>query len=482
MQRGDPVKLAICTPLRITDGDRLRNWNTVYRETCAACDRIGAEWIVAEGGGQYANRPGVIHVPVAHFNRARARNLAWRATDADLICFLDADVVMRPEAWPAAIAAAEKLDCYTPSSSLLKLGPTQTRNRCTDQGFVFNAYGVARFRGNLFGAISFCRRSFLQEVGGWDERFKGWGYEDTALEWLANSGGYRIGWDDHDVFHLYHGRGQRKGKQSTHALYLRDYNNRSFEEALRRRGVDPPPYKDIDLLAKPISPPSVRTIDSFFALTSLSPKPFHIERQHVTLTSWRDFGLRIHSVNSADEISQLKPLFPQVERWWHTDQLSREFDHPTIRITAMTDIIQQVDRPMLMINSDIEIRGKQSQLLDAITPGLATVGVRFNYDHDFRQSSRERWGLDAFYLEPQHVRDLPELPFAIGKPVWDYWIPLHLALNGFESSYIGEPLFFHKSHRLNWSKRENAMARTWLSDHYGRIDTGRLRMRLPFPP
>lgn len=178
------------------------------------------------------------------------------------------------------------------------------------------------------------------------------------------------------------------------------------------------------------------------AVTSLSPNPDRAERQELCLQSWRDIGLEVIQVNTTD-----RP-----------------------RIKAMTDAGAATGLPFLLINSDIEIYGDHTAIDEALAlPDRLSIGIRYNHDagSNRRRSQREGAGLDCFLLTPEMAETIPDLPFTIGMPVWDYWLPYHFRRLGYAFHWIGEPLFFHATHEIQWSREDWVRGSSWLNDHYG---------------
>lgn len=109
------------------------------------------------------------------FNRSAARNAAVRASDADVVVILDADTVGQPQAFRRAVEA-------TYADGVTRLPYT----RC----FVLDEHDTARalaghplppryeVRGACGGALVL-RRDVYDSLGGHDERYTGWGYEDV---------------------------------------------------------------------------------------------------------------------------------------------------------------------------------------------------------------------------------------------------------------------------------------------------------------
>jgi hypothetical protein len=230
----------------------------------------------------------------------------------------------------------------------------------------------------------------------------------------------------------------------------------------------------------------ISPIKSFSVLTSFSPLAHHLTRQSVVVKSWKAWGLNVISRNASDEISELQKLYPQVDQWIEDDQTSQSYPRKTQRIRNLCRTAIEIGRPMLLINSDCEIYGDQSLLLDKIADRSLVAGLRWNFRGScYAKARRERWGIDAFYVTPEMAWSLPDLDFAIGYPMWDYWLPCHFLSLGYEMRFIGEPLIFHHSHKSHWLQKDLDLGASWVRTHYGDELGGNpetLRRQLPFPP
>jgi hypothetical protein len=207
-------------------------------------------------------------------------------------------------------------------------------------------------------------------------------------------------------------------------------------------------------------------IEGLTAVTSLSLLPHHIGVQERCLRTWLDMGLRIVAGNSEQDIEKLRGIYPYVE--FRPCGQSASYDRPTARIY---DLMRLVEEPILLINSDIEMHGSQAMLLDALRSRESIVGLRHNYDTGIFDAIVEPWGVDAFLLFPEAIATFPDLDFAIGQTMWDYWIPKHLESIGAKMRWAGEPFFFHKSHPVHWKHESLETGRKMLADLYGIEDS-----------
>lgn len=215
--------------------------------------------------------------------------------------------------------------------------------------------------------------------------------------------------------------------------------------------------------------PNQPKLSGLVAVTSLAPH--RLERQSVCLNSWKQFGLDIVSVNSEAEIESMASSYPQVSRW-----VSAEFEK-TPKINSLIDVARE--SPILLINSDIEIFGNQSRLLELVASRKNSIGIRHNYEGHPNEATRELWGLDAFMIYPEQVEKLSRVDFTIGKPMWDYWLATELEAMG-DCEWIGEPYFYHRAHPVAWTQEECTAAHEAYAKRFEAMDWAAWRRSKPF--
>ena len=127
-------------------------------------------------------------VPGRAAGPAAARNLGWRRSRAEWVAFLDDDVVPGP-AWLAELARdLEGLGAGVAASQGLVRVPMPTGRRPTDWERNVRGLETARWA----TADMAYRRSVLEEVGGFDERFPRAYREDADLGLRVVRAGHRI--------------------------------------------------------------------------------------------------------------------------------------------------------------------------------------------------------------------------------------------------------------------------------------------------
>lgn len=160
------MRVIVCVPHRLEDDYRRRAWEYVR--------------------GWWAQFPYPVHGapgPAGLFNRAAARNQAARPASWDVAIFADADTIGQPELIPKTVEAAAAGKLAYPFTDLEGLSAVGTRNLIAGTGPV----QVVKRRRLSPGGILAVSRELFDKVGGYDEGFQGWGYEDLAFVYAAET-------------------------------------------------------------------------------------------------------------------------------------------------------------------------------------------------------------------------------------------------------------------------------------------------------
>jgi len=188
----DP-RVAVLVPWRLSDPHRERLWTF-----CKAW------WLERHPDWPIFEAPG----PVGLFNRAAAVNQAARqAGDWDVALVLDTDVIVNPEAVNEAVHRASTtgrlIITHSRRVDLTRNGTEKVlagyRGPWTRRPIMDRAWDVSE------SSCIAVPRTLFDAVGGFDERFAGWGYEDTAfvIACERTAGFEKL---PGDVFHLWHER------------------------------------------------------------------------------------------------------------------------------------------------------------------------------------------------------------------------------------------------------------------------------------
>ncbi|HEX6995954.1 MAG TPA: glycosyltransferase [Gammaproteobacteria bacterium] len=142
--------------------------------------RLVAQWaktLAARGG------PRVRYHSPPHRGPAAARNAGWRLAEADVVAFTDDDTVPAP-GWLAAALAAMRPGVDAAWGRIVVPLPTDP----TDYEIDAARLSVSQF----VTANCFCRKSVLERLGGFDERFERAWREDSDLYFRLIDGGARV--------------------------------------------------------------------------------------------------------------------------------------------------------------------------------------------------------------------------------------------------------------------------------------------------
>lgn len=147
-----PMKIAVCVPHRPSHPDRVRNFAEVRR----GWDAVGLPVYAGDSEGAW--------------KRAHAVNAACaQATDAEVLLISDSDILLGEPVVQtlAACESALKHHAYVVAFTTL---------------IYHNLIGIEFWRQtNIWGGVFAIPRALYDEVGGFDERFRGYGSEDKGF-------------------------------------------------------------------------------------------------------------------------------------------------------------------------------------------------------------------------------------------------------------------------------------------------------------
>jgi len=181
------MKAVILVPYRPDGAERDRNWR-IARLFWAT---LGIP--IVEG-----NTPG------RDFQRAQARNVAAaEAGEWEVAMFVDADIILgsRAQAW-ATLKRSHRTGAYTVAYSQLNY-LTDRGVRQLDGGKLPRHCEIDEHVGLTWECCFAVRRDFFDKVGGFDERFKGWGGQVAAFFYAYATFGGRQRIPGH-AYHLAH--------------------------------------------------------------------------------------------------------------------------------------------------------------------------------------------------------------------------------------------------------------------------------------
>ena len=112
------------------------------------------------------------------YNRSKAFNIAVQHSDKDAYVFADSDMFFAKEDYLTCFAALQKFEAVTPNKSELLNIAVSGGNPNEIEVLSIVPYPT------FAGGVMILTRAGFEKIGGWDERFIGWGGEDNAMDQL----------------------------------------------------------------------------------------------------------------------------------------------------------------------------------------------------------------------------------------------------------------------------------------------------------
>jgi predicted glycosyltransferase involved in capsule biosynthesis len=141
------------------------------------------------------------------FNKSWGYNVGLNHSNTNVIVFGDSDIIMKPNEFITGLQSLENFEMVSPYSSVVDLNPME--NILPFEHILkidrFSRGDFDNQKINLCGGITMFRKDSILKIGGWDQRFFGWGCEDdfqtikvkTLLTWTELKG---------KCFHFHHSK------------------------------------------------------------------------------------------------------------------------------------------------------------------------------------------------------------------------------------------------------------------------------------
>jgi GT2 family glycosyltransferase len=149
-------------------------------------------------------------------NRAANRNALARQATGQVLAFLDADCLLATEAVRQAFSAAQDGQTVAKFGTVAWIGERATRRILAGnprRTCPVEAGDRVRAGQRLPGLAWFVSRETFDSLGGFDERFQGWGGEDNAFTYAAEALA-SLTWLPLTAYHLNHGAGEAANKMA----------------------------------------------------------------------------------------------------------------------------------------------------------------------------------------------------------------------------------------------------------------------------
>jgi glycosyltransferase involved in cell wall biosynthesis len=194
--------MSILVPFRDSDGSRSHLIN--YLRPRWESSMPDAEIIVAEDDGE------------SPFSKTIAVNNAFRQSTSDVIVILDADCWVEPDILrrAAKVINTGKAPWVRPCNKVNRINQRTTDRllgRAAHFGFPTITSNMTERITPVVGLVCVVPRTAFLKAGGMDPRFRGWGWEDTAWNWMIDGIHGKAQIWNYSVNHLWHPRKRSSG-------------------------------------------------------------------------------------------------------------------------------------------------------------------------------------------------------------------------------------------------------------------------------
>jgi Flp pilus assembly protein TadD len=174
--------------------------------------------------------------------------------------------------------------------------------------------------------------------------------------------------------------------------------------------------------------------------------------QRLCISSWIAAGFRVLSINDRDEIAALSSRYPGVEFVVTERNASAWTGRKNPYIADLLEALKDVPEPVVgIINSDLVFESTPAweRNLPAALSGAIVIGHRYDATSLLKGALRRFWpGFDYFFFDKAMAKTLSAdaMPFAMGLPFWDYWVPIAAAVSGRKVNVLERPSVVHLMH------------------------------------
>ena len=148
------------------------------------------------------------------YNRCWAFNVGVKLTQKDILAFADSDMFLHPEDFMKGFEACQKYEAVNPNGSY-----TYNIINTNHEALTYDI-SERRKLWTYAAGLMFMQRAAFERIGGWDERFEGWGVEDNEISHIIlNSLSYTS--LNYKMYHVDHVRGVFDGKTQPKYIYNR---------------------------------------------------------------------------------------------------------------------------------------------------------------------------------------------------------------------------------------------------------------------
>lgn len=179
-----------------------------------------------------------------------------------------------------------------------------------------------------------------------------------------------------------------------------------------------------------------------------------IEYMQSCVDSWIDSGFTPISVNSRREFATTPNHIKGVEYIFVDRDANAFVGKPLVYIQDMLRIgANRSEGFFVLTNADILLKGSKDifESLSGICSGQFIAERRFDIPStDCVSGVKFTDGYDFFAFNSEDILGYSDDGFVFGIPWWDHYLPLKMALAGFNKIEIAKPFVYHLEHDERW--------------------------------
>lgn len=171
-------------------------------------------------------------VNIEPYSRAAGINSAAKQATRNIFIIADADLIFNIKDIEYAISLLNKYNFILPYNKLIQLSKEKTKLLLTND-FTINTSDIDIDGCNIHskpmvGGMCIITKEVFNSVGGMDERFRGWGWEDNAFFKSIKSIKQEHIKTENAIWHLYHDRKHKTtvSKERNRNLLIQEYGSR----------------------------------------------------------------------------------------------------------------------------------------------------------------------------------------------------------------------------------------------------------------
>lgn len=174
------------------------------------------------------------------FNRSKAINNAFKKSTRNIIVVADNDTIYDPALILKSIKLLDENAWVVPFHNVLNISEENSKKIYESKAKWPLRVKVKDYRFKDFsrwaGKLNVLPRKSFKKVGGFDERFEGWGCEDSAFSLSVNAVCGKFKRLDTDVYHLWHPYVGTKGnpKHDDNNKLLKQYQKAKTKEDMKK--------------------------------------------------------------------------------------------------------------------------------------------------------------------------------------------------------------------------------------------------------